>query len=88
MIEEKIFNYLFDNQFKPTQEVQPLTDLIWVKEEGWEEYKLLIDMKEKIIVVYEADWNKQFLKNLMDLIEDDYRINFTWYDDKLEEKLK
>jgi hypothetical protein len=88
MIEEKIFNYLFDNQFKPTQEVQPLTDLIWVKEEGWEEYKLHIDVKEKIIVVYEADWNKQFLKNLMDLIEDDYRINFTWYDDKLEEKLK
>ena len=45
-------------------------------------------MIKKCITIEPADWNKQFLKNLMDLIQDDYRILFTWYNDELEQKLK
>ena len=93
MIEEKIFDYLFDNQFKPTEnlfvsEVGLTGYHTWLKEEGWEQYEIHIDIDNKCITIEPADWNKQFLKNLMDLIQDDYRINFTWYDDKLEQKLK
>ena len=84
--EEKIFDYLFDNQFKPKK--QDYGYHTWVKEEGWEQYEIHIDMIKKCITIEPADWNKQFIKNLMDLIQDDYQINFTWYDDKLEELLK
>ena len=86
MKEEKVFNFLFDNQFKPTK--QDYGYHTWIKEEGWEEYKIHIDIMNKSIFVEQADWDATFLKLLMELIDDDYRLLFPWYDDALENKLK
>jgi len=85
MKEEKVFNWLFDNQFKPIEKDGYTT---WTKEH-FEEYEIHIDIIDKSIRVEIADWDATFLKLLMELQADDgYRIAFNWYDDALENKLK